>query len=168
MTMILKILIGVCLLLFGRKLFWLVIGGIGFFAGSYLASTLFQGASEWVVLGIALVIGIVGAVLAQFLQKVGVAIAGFVLGGMVLSGLVTSVLGGFNIPQWVAFIIGGILGIVMTMVLFEWSLILLSSIAGAWMITDAFSLGFPFTLVLFIVLLVGGLTLQFRLKRKEG
>ena len=168
MTMIFEILIGVFLLLFGRKLFWLLVGGIGFFAGSALASLLFHGASEWVILGIALAVGIIGAVLAQLVQKVGVALAGFIVGGMVFSGLVTSVMGGFNIPQWVVFIIGGVFGILLTVVLFEWSLIILSSVAGAWMITDAMQVGFPLSALVIIVLFFIGLTLQFRLKRKEG
>jgi hypothetical protein len=168
MMIIIKIILGGMLLLSGRRLFWLLVGGIGFLAGSYLASILFQGASEWVLLTIALVIGVIGAVLAQFLQKVGVGLAGFILGGMALSGLVASMLGGSGLPEWATFLIGGGMGILLTIILFDWSLIILSSLAGAWMIISVVSLPFPIMALIFLVLFFVGLTLQFRLKSKEG
>jgi hypothetical protein len=165
---ILKLLIGIFLLIFGRKLFWLLVGGIGFFAGSYLASFLFQGSSEVVSILFALVIGFIGAMLAQFVQKVGIGLAGFVIGGMVFSGFLSAVLVSVDIPQWVFFLVGGGLGVLLTVVLFEWSLIVFSSLTGAWMITQAMNMSFLASAIIFVVLILGGLTLQFRMNREKN
>ena len=165
---ILKLLIGILLLIFGRKLFWLLVGGIGFFAGSYLASFLFQSSSEWVSIVFALVIGFIGAMLAQFVQKIGIGLAGFIIGGMVLSGIFSALLAGMDVPSWVLFLIGGGLGVLLTVVLFEWSLIVFSSLAGAWMVTEAMGMSFLASAIIFMVLILGGLTLQFRMKREQN
>jgi hypothetical protein len=164
---ILKIIIGLLLLIFGRKLFWLLVGGIGFFAGSYLASILFHASAEWVSIIFALVVGFIGAMLAQFVQKVGIGLAGFIIGGMVLSGMISGLLGSLDIPQWVFFLVGGGLGVLLIVLLFEWSLIVFSSITGAWMITQAMSLSFLSSAIIFIVLFFGGVSLQFRMNRES-
>lgn len=161
---VMKIIIGLLLIIFGRKLFWLLVGGIGFFAGSYLASLIFQGSNEWVSIGFALIIGFIGALLAQFLQKVGIGLAGFILGGMVLSRLLSAVFSSLSVPQWLLFLIGGLLGVLLTVVLFEWSLIIFSSLTGAWMITQVMALSFLASAIIFLILFLGGVLLQFRMK----
>src|SRR3989475_8542915 len=74
-------LIGVVILLFGRKLFWLCVAAVGFAAGVELAPHLVQEPSPVLALTVALVLGFVGALLALFLQKIAIAIAGFFAGG---------------------------------------------------------------------------------------
>src|ERR1044071_6572953 len=74
-------LIGVVILLFGRKLFWLCVAAVGFAAGVEIAPHLVQHPSPMLALTFALVLGFVGALLAMFLQKIAVGIAGFVAGG---------------------------------------------------------------------------------------
>jgi hypothetical protein len=73
-----KILEGICLLTLGRKLFWLFVALIGFEAGTYIAARVFTQQPEWVVLVFAIVVGIIGALLAIFLQTVVIAGAGFI------------------------------------------------------------------------------------------
>ena len=57
--------IGVLLLVFGRKLFWLFVG-VGFLWGFQIASQLLPANSQIAILAAALVLGLIGAVLAIF------------------------------------------------------------------------------------------------------
>ena len=127
-----RILVGVVLLILGRKLFWVFVGAAGFVAGLNFAESVFTGTQSWVVLAVALIAAIIGAVLAIFLQKVMVALAGFLIGGY----LILELLRAANImaPQpwaWAAYFVGGIIGMILVLALFDWALIILSSLAGA-------------------------------------
>ena len=166
MTLLVKIIIGVALLFLGRKLFWLMVGGVGFLAGSYLSTLIMPNANEWVTLVFALVIGGLGILLAKMVQKVGISVAGFIIGGMALSGLLSGFLP--DVPGWILFVIGGVVGIILTFVVFEWSLVLISSFAGAWMITDPFTLDPMLNLLLLLGLFLVGVVIQFRMKSKEN
>ena len=74
---IVSALIGVVVLFFGRKLFWLCVAAFGFAAGVELAPQLVQDPTPLVQLSIALVLGFLGALLALFLQKLAVGIVGY-------------------------------------------------------------------------------------------
>src|SRR5437899_10030748 len=74
-------LIGVVILLFGRKLFWLCVAAVGFAAGVEIAPHLVHEPSPLLALAIALILGLMGALLALFLQKVAIAVLGFLAGG---------------------------------------------------------------------------------------
>src|SRR5436309_1689878 len=78
---ILSVLIGAIILLFGRKLFWLCVAAVGFAAGIEIAPHLVQQPTPLLALTFALVLGFVGALVALFLQKIAIAIAGFLAGG---------------------------------------------------------------------------------------
>ena len=77
---ILNVLIGIGLVFFGRKVFWLFVAGIGFVAGLSLANSVLQG-PEWVGIIIGLVIGLLAALLAVFLERFALGLAGFLAGG---------------------------------------------------------------------------------------
>jgi hypothetical protein len=130
----LAIVVGLALLFFGRQLFWLFVGGAGFVAGMSLATQLIQGQPDWVVLLIAVAAGVLGAILSIFLQRLAIGIAGFVTGGYALWDLAAR--NGREELAWVAFAIGGIIGAVLVLVLFDWALIFLSALTGALLIVD--------------------------------
>jgi hypothetical protein len=163
---IVAILVGVVLLIFGRKLFWLLGGAIGFAAGMSMATRFLHNISESILLIVALGVGLLGAILAYFLQKVGVRIAGFLVGGFFLM----TVLEKFGMDAapwpWIAFVIGGIAGFVIVAKLFEWALIILSSITGAAFIVHGLDLGKLPDGLLIIVLAVVGIAIQTRSKGK--
>ena len=54
------LILGIALLVLGRKLFWLFVGAIGFLAGMEFASAYLQGYSENIVLIAGLVGGLIG------------------------------------------------------------------------------------------------------------
>lgn len=164
----LRILAGIGLLVFGRKLFWLFVGLIGFAAGIHLATRFFPGQPEWMVLAIALVAGVLGALLALFLQWLAIGLAGFLAGAYIVvrvlhvSGLGTS---GIN---WILFLIGGIIGLILMIVLFDWALIILSSLVGAGLITENVHVAHSSGLLLFIVLVIAGVVVQSRLMKARS
>src|SRR5437763_17199612 len=133
-------LIGIVILFFGRKLFWLCVAAVGFAAGGELAPHLIHEPSVVLQLSVAVVFGFIGALLALFLQKVAIAVAGFLAGGKLALALVAAFfVHGANYPG-VTFIIGGIIGAILLLSLFDWTLIVLSAVVGAYLIFLTFVL----------------------------
>jgi hypothetical protein len=159
-------LLGVVVLVFGRKLFWVFVGVAGFLAGLNFAER-FLAAPEMLRLLIAVVAGIIGAVLAIFLQKVAIAIAGFLMGGYIVVQLLHAVM---QPVAWdgIAYIVGGILGAVLVLLLFDWALILLSSLSGALLVVDSLPLESAARLLVFVVLLVAGILIQSAMMRRTA
>ena len=158
---IIGLILGGLLLVFGRKLFWLFVGAVGFFAGMTLAGRYFPDNSGLLLL-ISVAVGFIGAVLAVFFQRVAVIGAGFLAGGY----LVTTLLGMFSVnpasTSWLPFIIGGILGALLMTVIFDWALIVLSAMTGAVLIANFAQLGQPKPITTFLIvgLFILGVILQ--------
>ncbi len=163
----LRILAGIGLLLLGQKLFWLFVGLIGFASGIQLATRFFPGQPEWMVLAIALVAGVLGALLALFLQWLAIGLAGFLAGAYIVVHF--SHLTGFATGRtdWIFFLIGGILGLILIIVLFDWALIILSSLVGAGLITQTTHVDHSGALLLFIILVIVGIVVQSRLVKRR-
>lgn len=157
---ILSALIGAVILLFGRKLFWLCVAAVGFAAGVEIAPLLAHQPSPVLALTFALVLGFAGALLALFLQKIAIGIVGFLAGGK----LATAILATFFVQQTnysaITFLLGGIIGAILLLVLFNWALIVLSSVVGAYLIQSAVVLPSTGTAILFIVLAIIGMIVQ--------
>src|SRR5512138_256880 len=88
MLNLINLVLGGALLVAGRKLFWLFVGAAGFVTGIQLATRFWQG-SELTALIVGLILGVIFALLAIFLQAIIIGIAGFLAGGYVLSVLAT-------------------------------------------------------------------------------
>ncbi|MDB6147679.1 MAG: hypothetical protein JWO45_1343 [Spartobacteria bacterium] len=162
-------LIGVIVLFFGRKLFWLCLAAVGFAAGVEIAPHLVHEPSPWLALSFALVLGFMGALLALFLQKIAIALAGFLSGGKLAVAIAAAFLAGSAQYFWITFLIGGVIGAILLLVLFDWALIFLSAVIGAHLIQSAISLPTPGTAILFVVLVVIGVLVQATsLRRSRG
>jgi len=162
LAQIITVVLGLVILLAGRRLFWLVVAVAGFLGGLALVVQ-FLGDQQlgWIGLAIAVLAGILGAVLAVFLQRVAVAIAGFVLGGYGLAWLLSLFM--VDIQQWLwllIFLMGGIIGASLMMIVFDVGLIIVSSLAGAAIIVQAFPLAPWLQLVAFVVLVAIGFIFQ--------
>jgi hypothetical protein len=131
MTVFFSMILGILLLFFGRRLFWLFVGVAGFITGLTLAPQLISGQSELAILLIAIVAGIVGAFLAIMLEGLAILIAGFLAGVYLMSTLIASI--GFSVSAEpsVIYIIGGIIGLLLVAALFGWAIIILSTLLGA-------------------------------------
>jgi hypothetical protein len=155
---IIGLIIGAVILLFGRKLFWLFVAAVGFAAGVELAPHLIQEPSPLLALTLALVLGFVGALLAIFLQKIAIAVAGFLAGGKLAVAIAASFF--VQYAHYITFVIGGIIGAVLLLVLFDWALIILSSVVGAHLIQSALALPQSGSTILFVGLAVVGVIVQ--------
>src|SRR5512140_162592 len=120
MLNVINLILGGALLVAGRKLFWLFVGVAGFVTGIQLASRFWQG-SEIVTILVGLVVGVIFALLAIFLQAIAIGAAGFFAGGYVLTVLagMLGISGGALF--WIIYVIGGILGVILVIFLFDWA-----------------------------------------------
>jgi len=128
------LIIGLAVLLFGRRLFWLFVGAVGFAVGLHVARAAFADGPEWVVVAAALVLGVIGAVLAIVFQWLAVGLGGFAAG--VYGSLVAANAFGLDGPWlWAGAFAAGI--VVAALVLWLWDpvLILLSTLVGAALLT---------------------------------
>lgn len=161
------LIMGIALLVLGRKLFWLFVGAIGFLAGMEFASAYLQGYSENIVLIAGVVGGVIGIVLAIFVQKVAVLAGGFIGGGYLAMNIVQNTMQQpVGQSAWIAFIVGGILGAILVSILFDWALILLSSFVGAMLVVQSTGLGPNTAPIAFFILAAAGIFVQAWMKRK--
>src|SRR5437868_10029777 len=157
---ILSILIGAIILFFGRKLFWLCVAAVGFAAGIQVAPHLMHEPTPILQLSIAVVFGFIGALLALFLQKIAIAVAGFLAGGKLAMALVAAFIAeGARYPG-IAFIVGGIIGAILLLALFDWALIVMSAVVGAYLICHTIVLPQTGATILFVGLAVIGVVVQ--------
>jgi uncharacterized protein DUF4203 len=157
---IVSILIGVLVLLFGRRLFWLFVAAIGFWIGFQITPTLLHQPPEWLTLVVAIVLGIVGAVLALLLQKIAIAIAGFLVGGKIATAIMSAFVVTHANHSGIVFIVGGIIGAILLLVLFDWALIVFSAVAGADLITSHLHVPANGAAIIFIALVIFGIFVQ--------
>jgi hypothetical protein len=160
---ILRILSGLLLLFFGRRLFWLFVGVIGFVAGMTFGAQYFAGQPEWVVLLIAILSGLIGILIAVFLQRIAIAVAGFLAGALLATNFLSGIQ--LSVPPLFPMVIGGIIGAILLSLVFDWALIFLSSATGAALIVQPLHLEPLLGLVAFVVLLILGISVQSRIYR---
>lgn len=163
---ILNVLFGGALILFGRKVFWLFVAGVGFLTGMTLAARIFNG-PEWLNVTIGLVVGFIAALLAVFMQHFAIGLGGFLAGGY----LALQLLPLLNLERgwipWAAFIIGGIIGVILVGVILDWALIILSSLAGSSLLVEAIDMPQVMQVIAFIILVAVGISVQARTLRRE-
>src|SRR5437764_7624221 len=164
---IISVIVGLAILFFGRKLFWLFVAALGFAVGLEIAAYFMREPPQWMTLLVALGCGVIGALLAILLQKIAIAVAGFVAGGRIAWALAASFYVDHMHYRGITFVIGGILGALLLLMLFDWVLILLSSVEGAQLITSAIATPEKGRLILFIALAVIGVIVQGSMLRRS-
>lgn len=153
------LLVGIAILLLGRKLFWLFVAAIGFEIGAQIAPQIIHQPSPVVTLIVAVVLGLIGALFAFVLQEFAVAVSGFLAGGW-FAIRVYAYLAGHVTNTQIVFIVGGILGAILFLALFDWALIFFSSIVGARYIVMAIALSQTSRSIFFLLLIVVGIVVQ--------
>src|SRR5439155_24821137 len=73
---ILPIVLGVLLLVAGRRLYWLFVGAVGFLIGMRIAERFFPQEGSWQYLLIVVLAGLAGVLLAMVIQRIAVLLAG--------------------------------------------------------------------------------------------
>lgn len=163
---IVSALLGAAILFFGRRLFWLCVAAAGFAAGVELAPHILVQPAPVLQLSFALVLGFVGALLALLLQKLAVGLVGFAAGGRLALALSAAFAAQANY-HWLIFLGGGIVGAILLLALFDWTLIVLSSLLGAYLIVSAITLPQTGTTIALIGLTLLGVLVQSALFRRR-
>jgi MFS family permease len=170
-TPLLNIILGIILLTMGKKLYWLLVAVVGFVIGLALATQYVQLDPPWLIYIVAFGAGVIGAVLGFYVQKLAIALVGFLIGGygaLYLAGLLGIKVEPFN---WMAFVIGGIVGLLLVASIFDWSLYILSAWAGSTLVTRTLTEGVGLNetlgLILFFILFVVGMIIQAGIYREK-
>lgn len=153
---------GVLLLTLGHRLFWLSVGLVGFFSVYSLSLHAVHGIPPGLRLALAVFAGILGIVLAIFLQKVGIGLAGFFVGAWAAAGFLHLNLHATPLPMGplVVVVIAGLVAALLAYWLFDFGLILLSSIAGAGLVAGALGLAGSTRTLAVLVLAIVGIAIQ--------
>ncbi len=159
--------VGIGMLVFGRKLFWLFTGGIGFMLGYTVAPRLLPNQSSNVILTIAVILGLLGIFLAIMIKTAAIGLAGFAAGAYIVYSVMPMInfdLGNF---YWLVVIAGGVLGAILAGTMFDWALIILTSASGAMLTAQTLDLTYPLSMVVLVVLLLIGLIVQGNMKAND-
>jgi hypothetical protein len=156
-----NLILGLILLVFGRKLFWLFVAIAGFLFGIQFGGLLLSACPQWMRLLVALGTGFLGALLAILAQRVAFALAGF-YGGAYLALIVAQSLAAesVSIPL---FVVGGVVGALIAALIMDWAIIVISSLVGAGAVVQALALGQRISIIIFLVLATAGILVQARL-----
>jgi hypothetical protein len=157
---IVGVLIGMVILFFGRKLFWLCVAAVGFAVGAEIAPQLVNEPSSVLALLVALGFGVLGALLALFLQKIAIAVIGFLAGGKLATAIAAAFFVHYAQYSTIIFVIGGIIGAILLLAVFDWALIVVSSFIGAYLIQSAIVLPPTGSTLVFIGLAILGIFVQ--------
>jgi hypothetical protein len=129
-----QIVIGLIEALFGRRLYWVFVALGGFAVGWGLASWVLHDVATWVWVLIGAAAGIVFALLSLKFTRFIVAVAGFFAVGAItieLARWLGAEVANGSSSYWITYAVGGAIGFLVILALFDWALIVLTSLAGA-------------------------------------
>ena len=164
--LLIKVMIGFAVLVMGRHLFWVTVSGLGFALGMMYAPVIFRGSAGTLLL-FSLALGVVGAILSYYLQRAAAGLVGFLAGWF----LTLSAIWMFHLPVGnlasVLALGGGMVGALFIAIFFDWSLIILSAMAGSAMIIQTLPFSPASRQVTFVFLAVLGIAIQSVLLAQE-
>ncbi len=154
------IVLGILMLVGGRRFFWVFVGAMGFVAGFTCGKEIFGLEYVQTLLIAASILCVIGIVIALFLQGLAIGIAGFLAGSYVTFSLLP-VFGEFSLElTWLIVLIGGVAGLVLSILIIDWMRIFLSSVTGAAIIVHHISPDSWVKPAIWMVLSVAGIIIQ--------
>lgn len=160
-----NIILGVILLVFGRRLFWLFVAIAGFLVGITLGNAVLADQPEWVLLLVSLGAGLLGALLAVLAERVAFAVAGFYAGSYLALIVAQSFAVDGNNILW--FVLGGAVGTILATLVMDWAIIALSCLVGAAAIVHTLDLEQTVSFLVFVTLVITGAFLQAKLTTRS-
>jgi hypothetical protein len=155
---------GAVLLVFGRRLFWLFVGVLGFVVAYRLAGAYLGGAgASWIV---ALAAGLLGAAAAVLVQRLVVTVAGLVAGAVGFLWITEQLGWSPGLPMLVGALVAGVVGAALLRWLFELGLVALSALAGSALVVEGLALDEQRGAV-FVILAVAGALVQLAGRRRR-
>ena len=166
---ILKIVLGALMLLFGRRLYWLAVGILGFLFGFDWVTYRMAEWPMWATWLAAAGFGALCALGAVFLQRLSFGVGGFLAGGYLTVRLLAA-LGVLNDPApGVFFVLGGVTGAIVALVAVDWVLVALTALVGAAAVVEGIGVGPLGSSLAFLGLTVIGVAVQAaQLRRGTG
>jgi hypothetical protein len=158
---IFNIILGIILLLFGRKLFWFFVAVAGFIVGIEFAAMFLADKPQWVLLLVGFATGSLGALVAIFAQRFAFALAGFYAGTFLTLLLVQPFISSEVILIFL--LAGGLIGAGLSFWILDPALIILSCLIGAGAIVKALGTGQISSAVIFVLLVSAGIFIQTKL-----
>jgi len=164
------VIVGFVLLIAGRRALWLsLMGGVFVATTQFLTHFLFDMNASTITL---IAAGASLAVLALylFIEKTTIFILGAIGGG--LAGMIT-VNTFFTLPtdpilqSFFAFLLGGAIGLLLIQLLFQWTMVVFSTLLGAYLISGMINHLPLFRLTAMVLLAIAGLFIQTRLLRHK-
>lgn len=163
---LIPLLIGGALLFFGGRFYWLVAGGVGFLFGTSIGSAPDGGVITGSALAMGILFGMIAAVASIFVTKFALGMTGFIVGGILFVRVMEAI--GWNLGSTlVAFLIGGLLGLILVIISQDWALIFLSVITGAGIIVNQLELDPASAGFVYIALVLLGFVVQLFLKSRN-
>jgi hypothetical protein len=162
----LKIVLGLIVLILGRKIFWLTVAIVGFLAGMELTGMFLADQPTWVLLAVGLAAGLVGALLAVLVQRVAFGLAGFFAGAYLTVILAQSL--GAGDTSVILPIVGGVVGTLIAVLLMDWAIIVLSCLVGAGVVVAQLPLSPQVSAIVFAGLVIIGIVIQAKLMERTG
>ena len=157
--------LGLMVLFYGRRSFWVLASVVGFVLGLWLATTIGAGLPGWAQPVLALALGIVGAALGFFAPRPAAAI----IGGIVLALLGVALAHSSGAALWLQWLIAialGFVGFYLFWRLLDWALIVGTSLFGAILaslsLTSLFGFARGLGVLPFLLFLVVGIVYQAR------
>ena len=163
-----ELIAGIVLLTLGRKVYWFLVGVVGFAVGFILSEQYLAIESKSIVLLLALLVGVLSASLVVFFKKVALAVVGFLAGAYLLFMLAQEMGWDDSVWMWALITIGGVVSAVAMRFLFEVALIVLTSLLGAALVSTSVSIPDLQPGIIFMVLAVVGIVFQSLLSRKSA
>ncbi len=157
---ILQIVLGLIVLTTGLKLPWLFVGVMFFVFAMYVEMDLFHMNNRWLIQIIGMGVGVIGIAFGIYLKSRAIVIVSFISGGYGAYYL-SQLLRINSIPvNWIFFVIGGILGVILITTNINWGLILLSACGGATLMGKHFHTQQGIDFVVFLSLTLLGVLVQ--------
>ncbi len=154
------ILMGFIILLFGHRLFWLFVAVTGFLVGIEFTHVILADQPYWVMLLGGFSAGLLGALLAIYVERIAFALAGFYAGAYLALILAHGFGAWGSSMHMLAF--GGIIGAVLSILFMDWAIILLSCLVGAGAIVSQLDLVKTIGVIIFVALVAVGTLIQAR------
>jgi len=163
LPILIPVLFGTTVLLFGKKLFWLFVAITGAVTGLELGKVFFVGDATTSGYLFALGLALVGGYLAVYLQRMAFIFVGFIAGGYL--SFVISTMSNYPVNPLMAGTIGACVGALLVAMFADRAIILISALVGAVTISNTFLLQPPQSyLAIFLLVALGWM---FQTKRKR-
>jgi hypothetical protein len=153
--------IGFMMLIAGRPVYSVFVGSIGFLVGTYLAGQIKILPVEWNSLFIPSLFATIAVVLTLVFKRWTVRVAGFIAGGIMIINL-PNVFG--SASYWTSpylFAAAGIISVILLFFIFDFALIVLSSLMAVTLILSYMRIGNLDQGAMFLILAIFGIATQY-------